>query len=197
MPGTDLPAIDPKRTALLVMDVQNGIVGSIAEPDALLSRLEGAIAGVRAAGGTIGYVRVAFTEDDWAAVPETNTNFHQLAQARGMHHEHESAQIHQRIAPAEGDITVNKTRIGGMSTTDLHEQLTARGIDTLILAGISTSGVVLSTVRDAVDHDYRVVVLSDASADPDPEVHAFLLERIFPRQATITTTAALAHAFAR
>lgn len=191
MPGTDLPAIDPKRTALLVMDVQNGIVGSIAEPDALLSRLEGAIAGVRAAGGTIGYVRVAFTEDDWAAVPETNTNFHQLAQARGMHHEHESAQIHQRIAPAEGDITVNKTRIGGMSTTDLHEQLTARGIDTLILAGISTSGVVLSTLGEAVDRDYRVFVLSDGVADHRDDVHDILLGSVFPSRATVIDTAAL------
>ena len=105
--------------------------------------------------------------------------------------------VHHAIAPTDGDVVVRKSRVGAFSTTDLAEQLSARGIDTLILAGISTSGVVLSTVRDAADRDYRVVVLSDASADPDPEVHAFLLERIFPRQATITTTAALAQAFAR
>lgn len=191
MPSTDLPAIDPKRTALLVMDVQNGIVGSIAEPAALLSRIEGAIADVRAAGGTIGYVRVAFTEDDWAAVPETNTNFHQLARAKGMHHEHESAQIHDQIAPADGDIVVRKTRIGGMSTTDLHQQLTTRGIDTLILAGISTSGVVLSTLGEAVDRDYRVFVLSDGVADHRDDVHDILLNAVFPARAHVIDTAML------
>jgi nicotinamidase-related amidase len=191
MSSTDLPAIDPGRTALLVMDVQNGIVGSIADPDALLGRVAGAIADVRAAGGTIGYVRVAFTEDDWAAVPETNTNVHQLAQAKGMHHEDASAQIHDRIAPADGDITVNKTRIGGMSTTDLHQQLTARGIDTLILAGISTSGVVLSTLGEAVDRDYRVYVLSDGVADHRDDVHDILLNTIFPSRAHVIDSATL------
>ena len=70
-------------------------------------------------------------------------------------------------------------------------QLRERDIDTLILAGISTSGVVLSTVRDAHDRDYRVVVLADATADPDAEVHAFLTERIFPRQADVITVAEL------
>lgn len=191
MTSTDLPAIDPKRTALLVMDVQNGIVGSIAGADALLGRIEGAIAAVRAAGGTVGYVRVAFTEDDWAAVPETNTNFHRLAQAKGMHHEHESAQIHDRIAPADGDITVNKTRIGAMSTTDLHQQLTARGIDTLILAGISTSGVVLSTLGEAVDRDYRIFVLSDGVADHRDDVHDILLNTVFPSRAHVIGSATL------
>ena len=74
---------------------------------------------------------------------------------------------------------------------DLDAQLRDRDIDTVILAGISTSGVVLSTVRDASDRDYRVLVVADATADPDPDVHAFLIERIFPRQADVITTAQL------
>jgi nicotinamidase-related amidase len=82
---------------------------------------------------------------------------------------------------------VRKVRVGAFSTTDLDAQLRERGVDTLILAGISTSGVVLSTVRDASDRDYRVLVLADATADPEPDVHAFLTERIFPRQADVIT----------
>jgi nicotinamidase-related amidase len=66
-----------------------------------------------------------------------------------------------------------------------------RGITTLILAGISTSGVVLSTVRDAADRDYRVLVLTDASADPEPGVHGFLTNKILPRQAQVITIAEL------
>ena len=57
-----------------------------------------------------------------------------------------------------------------------------------MLAGISTSGVVLSTLRQAADLDYRITVLADACADPDPEVHRVLTEKVFPRQALVTTT---------
>ena len=88
---------------------------------------------------------------------------------------------------------MRKTRVGAFSTTDLDQQLRDRGIDTLILAGISTSGVVLSTVRDAADRDYRVYVLEDASADPDPEVHDLLIRKIFPRQAYVISIAELSN----
>ncbi|MEV0739635.1 isochorismatase family protein [Streptomyces sp. NPDC050549] len=72
----------------------------------------------------------------------------------------------QAAHPEDGDVVVRKIRHGSGSTTDLHQQLSDRGIDTLVLAGISTSGVVLSTVMDATDRDYRVLVLSDGVADP-------------------------------
>jgi nicotinamidase-related amidase len=186
----DLPTIDPKRTALLVMDVQNATVGSISEPDALLERVKSAIADVRAAGGTIGYVRTAFTEDDWAAVP-INTAFSPHAEARMMHHEDAASQIHQRIAPEDGDIVVRKTRIGGMSTTDLDEQLSGRGIDTLVLTGISTSGVVMSTLLEAIERDYRVIVLSDAVTDHRADVHDILLNTVFPPRAHVIDSATL------
>jgi nicotinamidase-related amidase len=87
--------------------------------------------------------------------------------------------------------------VGSFTTTDLDDQLRARGVDTLLLAGISTSGVVLSTVRDAADRDYRLVVLSDVCADPDPEVHAFLTTRIFPRQTEVLTVTDFWHGAAR
>ena len=102
-----------------------------------------------------------------------------------LHADAAATQVHDDIAPQDGDIVVRKTRVGPFGTTDLHEQLQSRGIDTLILAGISTSGVVLSTVRDGHDRDYRLVVVSDLCADPEPDVHAFLIERIFPRQAEV------------
>jgi nicotinamidase-related amidase len=186
-----LPAIDPKRTALLAMDFQNGIVGMAPEPDALIERVRGAIADVRAGGGTIGYVRVAFTEDDWAAIPQTNKSFSRVAEARGMHHEDAATQIDERIAPEDGDVVVRKTRVGGMSTTDLHQQLAGRGIDTLVLTGISTSGVVLSTLLDAVDRDYRVIVLADGVADQRADVHEVLLNSLFPARAHVIDSTTL------
>ena len=74
----------------------------------------------------------------------------------------------------------------------LDEQLRRLGIDTLVLTGISTCGVVLSTVRDAFDHDYALTVLSDACADYDAEVHGFLTSRIFPAQAQVISSDELA-----
>jgi nicotinamidase-related amidase len=65
--------------------------------------------------------------------------------------------------------------------------LRAREIDTLILFGIATSGVVLSTLLHASDADYRLIVIQDCCADLDPEVHACLMEKIFPRRATVLT----------
>ncbi|MGW6361668.1 cysteine hydrolase family protein [Streptomyces sp. NPDC055092] len=187
-----LPTIDPQRTALLAMDFQNGIVAAVSEPDALVERVGGAIAGVRAAGGTIGYVRVAFTEDDWATVPETNKTFSGVAAAKMMHHEDAATQIDERIAPEDGDLVVRKNRFGWGLNTDLHQQLRDRDIDTLVLSGISTSGVVLSTVIDAADRDYRVYVLTDGVGDPNPDVHRVLLDEVFPSRAHLIDTAQLA-----
>ncbi|MFE5096104.1 cysteine hydrolase family protein [Streptomyces sp. NPDC056638] len=188
------PALDPVHTALLVMDYQPAILALLSQHgdcDALLGRVEGAIADVRANGGTIAYVRVGFTEADWDAIPATNKSFGPLAQHRVMHHEDPAAAIHERLAPQNGDIIVRKIRYGGISTTDLDQQLRERGITTLVVSGISTSGVVLSTVIDAADRDYQLYVLSDGVADPDPEVHDVLLHQVFPSRAHIIDTAEL------
>jgi nicotinamidase-related amidase len=186
------PAIDLRRTALLVMDYQNAIIGRLDDADALLARMADAITLVRSSGGQIGYVRVAFDDADFEAVPPSGRFADLVARTgRAFHSDSPATAVHDSVAPEPGDITVRKTRVGAFSTTDLDEQLRKRDIDTLILAGISTSGVVLSTVRDAADRDYRVFVLADASADPDPEVHEFLTGRVFPAQAHVLTIADL------
>ncbi|MFD7474056.1 cysteine hydrolase family protein [Streptomyces sp. NPDC059837] len=185
------PALDPQRTALLAMDFQNGIIDHVPDAGVLVERVGGAIADVRAAGGTIGYVRVAFTDDDWSAVPESNKSFSAVAAAKMLHHEEAATQIDARIAPEDGDIVVRKIRYGAGSTTDLHQQLRDRDIDTLILSGISTSGVVLSTLIDVADRDYRVYVLTDGVADPDPEVNRILVNDVFPSRAHLIDTTQL------
>ena len=184
------PILDPKRTALLVMDFQQDVLRRIPGLEPLVARVQGAIADMRDHGGTIGYVRVAFTEEDWAAIPD-GAMFAYVGQNRLMHHEDPSTAIHDALAPEPGDIVVRKTRVGAMFTTDLDRQLRDRGIDTLVLAGISTSGVVLSTVVEATDRDYRLYVLSDGTEDPDEQARDVLLGRIFPRRAQIIDTATL------
>jgi len=65
--------------------------------------------------------------------------------------------------------------------------LRSRGVGTLVLSGIGKGGVVLSTLRHAAEADYRLVVLSDACADSDDEVHRVLMQKVFPRQAEVIT----------
>ena len=83
------------------------------------------------------------------------------------------------------DLVVYKQRVGAFSENQLHLILRSRGIENLVLFGISTSGIALSTVRRAADLDYRCVVLQDACFDPDPEVHRVLIEKVFPAQANV------------
>ena len=187
----ELPPIDPAATALLVMDYQPGIVSRMPDPDELIARVAQVIAAARAHGAHVGYVRVAFTDDDMARIPATSAMAAAASRGSALHADAPETQVHDRLAPQDGDIVVRKVRVGAFSTTDLDGQLRERGVDTIVLAGLSTSGVVLSTVRDGADRDYRVFVLSDASADPEPEVHEFLTTRVFPRQAHVITAAQL------
>jgi nicotinamidase-related amidase len=188
---TDTQTIDPARTALLVMDYQNGIVTMAAgagSEEALARTIEAATL-VRKAG-----VRVAFTDAEMDSIPASSQFAAMVTPERRefLYADSPATAIDERITPEEGDIVVRKTRVGAFSTTDLHEQLQAANVDTLVIAGLSTSGVVLSTVRDGADRDYRLIVLADACADPGPGVHEFLTEKVFPRQARVIRTGELA-----
>jgi nicotinamidase-related amidase len=166
------------------MDIQPSIVAQLPDPEAFLGGLLRAREAAREAGLTVAYVRVALTADDIAEVPPSNVNFHAAA-ATGRLLEGPGTQVDPRIAPAADEIVVRKSRVSAFSTTDLRDQLRARGVDTLVLCGISTSGVVLSTVRDAADHDFAIIVLEDGCFDRDPEVHRVLTEKVFARQAEV------------
>lgn len=192
-----MTTLDPSRTALVLMDYQRGIVGRLADgdADALVERAAAALDLARRAGVTVGYVRVALADDEAAAVPERNRTFSALAGRGGMRPDDPDTAVVDRLAPRPEDVTVRKVRVGAFSTTDLDDQLRRRGIDTLVLAGISTSGVVLSTVRDAADRDYGLVVVADLCADTDAEVHRVLIEKVFPRQADVVSSAELGNLF--
>lgn len=117
------------------------------------------------------------------------SNIAQVPKARYLD-EDDATQIHPAVAPQEGDVVVTKRRVSAFAGSDLDLVLRAAEIDTLVLAGIATSGVVLSTTREAADRDFRLVVLSDGCFDADSEVHRVLVEKIFPRQAEVMTVAA-------
>jgi nicotinamidase-related amidase len=170
--------------ALLVMDVQAGIVARYGDDDALLSKLERAVAGARAAGVPVIFVRVAF-RDGAPEIAAANRTFSAIAGQGGFGESDPATQIHPRVAPRPGEVVVVKKRVSAFAGSDLAEVLRGGSIDTLVLTGIATSGVVLSTVRQAADLDYRLVVLRDGCGDADPEVHRVLTEKVFPRQAEV------------
>jgi nicotinamidase-related amidase len=190
-------SVDPNRTAMLVMDFQPTILSNLPNADELVERAADAISQARKAGVKIVYVRVAFTPQDYAAIPTHSKTFARLGGGGYLVDGTPEAAVHPDLAPKDGDVVVTKTRVGAFSTTNLANFLNPRNIDNLILAGISTSGVVLSTLRDASDRDYRMLVLSDCCADPHAEVHRVLMDEVFPRQADLIDTTTLASILGR
>lgn len=141
----------------------------------------------RAAGEPVIYVRVAF-RDGTPEISPSNRTFSALARS-GLSETDPSTQIHPAVAPQPGDIVVTKRRVSAFSGSDLEVILRSLGIGSLTLAGVATSGVVLSTLRQAADMDYQLTVLRDGCADRDPEVHQVLLDKVFPRQAAVLSAA--------
>ena len=186
----DQLAIKKARTAVLCMDFQNDIVNaySSAKETGLLQKVSAVLDAARGAGMPVIYVVVRFREG-YPDVSPRNKGFSAIKKAGSLREGTPGAEVHPDVAPRPGDIVVTKRRVGAFSTTDLNAVLSSRGAETLVLMGIATSGVVLSTVRHAADADYEIIVLSDCCADRDPEVHRVLTEKVFPRQATVTTSA--------
>src|SRR6202023_3192861 len=99
-----------------------------------------------------------------------------------------AADIHPRVVPAADEIIVAKRRVSAFMDTDLNMILRSNGIDTLVMCGVVTSGVVLSTLCHAADSDYGLFVLRDCCSDIDQSAHALLVEKVFPRHATVLTS---------
>ena len=176
------------RPVLLLMDFQHSLVESIGAPS-VVDAADRAANAARAAGLPVMFVRVAF-RPGYPEVAESNAAFGALRSQAGdaLAQDHPATQVHASLAPQEGEPVIVKRRVSAFAGSDLDVLLRGAGADTLVLAGIATSGVVLSTLRQAADLDYRLVVLEDACADRDDEVHRVLTQKVFPRQAIVTTT---------
>lgn len=176
---------DMDKSALLIMDMQNGILRRLGDrSSALLDTVSSVQSAARAARIPVLYVRVAF-RDGAPEVSPNNQSFSTLADSGEFAENGRATQIHERLSPSDGEVLVTKRRVSAFAGSDLDVVLRSMGVDTLVLCGVTTSGVVLSTVRQAADLDFKIVVLADACADADDEVHRVLTEKVFPRQATV------------
>jgi nicotinamidase-related amidase len=185
------PAINPARTAVLSMDMQAAIVSIYTgDQDALTARAADVLRHCREREITTIHVQVGFRP----GLPEVSSRNALFAAVKNSPERQklfqgESGKIHPAVAPVGDDIVITKHRISAFTGTDLDMILRAREIDTLVLFGIATSGVVLSTLLDAVDADYRTIVITDCCADRDAEVHRVLVEKFFPHRGTAVTAA--------
>jgi nicotinamidase-related amidase len=185
--------LNPSATALLLMDFQYAMVGALGEAAAgpVVANAVAAREWARANKIHVAHIRLGFEPAEAVQIPDTNKNFAPVRTAGMLRTGSPEAEIVDLVKPADDEQVFRKTRIGAFSTTSLGTWLEERGIDTLILAGIMTSGVVLSTVREASDRDLRAIVLRDATADMDPVAHQALVERVFPATADVVSTAEL------
>ncbi len=180
--------INRQTTALLIADFCADAMGNLPHAVergvvALTAQLQAA---ARAAGLMVCYCATVF-RPGYPEISERNKTF-SARRASGQPAVFDPvALIHPDVRPTEGEVVVGKHRVNALFGTGLDVALTGSNIDTIILLGYATSGVVLSTTRFAADRDYRLYIVEDCCADSEPDVHDFLIGRILNRQADIVT----------
>lgn len=187
-----MPAdFDLSRTAVLCMDCQGGLVHIYAKPkEEFLDRASRVLKAARIAALPVIYIQVGFRP----GLPEANdrNKFLRALKASPEHQklfEGQAGAIHPALAPEPSDIVITKHRVSAFTGTDLEIILRSNQVETLILFGIATSGVVLSTMLEAGDADYNVVVISDCCADLDVDLHDALINRLFTKRAEVLSAA--------
>jgi nicotinamidase-related amidase len=186
--------------ALLLMDIQNTLVERFAADgeDVFLDRMVATQERAEHAGLLIVLVRAAF-RPGYPEISPRNKAQSQFKKAGvasdGSRHDsylvidEPATQIHSRLVRGNGEVIVTKKRVSAFGGSDLEVILRANDVTDLVLGGIATGGVVLSTVREAADRDYRITVLEDLCLDSDEEVHRVLTGKVFPRQAEVMPAA--------
>jgi nicotinamidase-related amidase len=200
-----LETIDSKSTAIIVLDVQPVIMSMIqGSEERLKSIVEAIEAGQKKDCLTV-YVRVAFTHEEWSHINSNVKNFHEMKIQMGnqnsapefIHVDGQASALHpqvQELVNKGSHLLIRKNRFGPFIKTNLLQELQERRIQNLIVVGFKTSGAVLSTVRFAADHDFKVIVVRDAVLDPDIELDEVLLDKILPEQAHVVTLAEMERA---
>ena len=172
------------RTALLSMDLQVNNLARV--PAEYLPAAVRALETARVAQIPVIHVVLQFRPGHVDAHPR-NKVFGSLP-SHLYTSEDPGAAIHPDVAPRGDEIVVYKNRVSAFAGNNLQQILTVQDIGHLVLVGIATGGIVLSTALQAADLDYRVTVLSDACADRDPDLHNSLVTKVFNRRGDVITT---------
>ncbi len=175
-------------TALLVLDIQPIVLNGypLDRQSQILDRAGMALGFARAQEIAVLFVRLGFRAGTGEVSPR-NRLFSRVAALEGFDEGNQLAQVHQSLRRRTEEAVLVKRRASAFTGTDLALLLRAREVTGLVLAGVATSGSVLSTLRDAADQDYELTVLADACTDHDDDVHELLCTKVFPLQATVMT----------
>ncbi len=178
--------LDPRSTALVLIDLQNGVLGRKLEPlsaDELLERSKALAGRFRAEGAPVVLVNAAPATDETRAVDEPSALPKTLPAG------------FVDLAPGlvePGDLRITKTSWGAFSIHELDRELRKRGVRTIVLGGVATQFGVESTARQAWELGYELVIVRDATTSIAIEAHDNSMRRIFPRIARVTDSDALA-----
>ena len=180
-------SLEPTRAALVVIDLQRGVAAAPTAPRPASEVVEHAAAvarALRAAGGTVVLVRVTPS-------PDGKDSLRPLVDAppwpRGSLPP-DWAEIVPELGPEPGDLLITKRQWGAFFGTELDLQLRRRGVETIILAGISTNVGVESTARDAYERGYEQVFVEDAMAARSADEHEHTARTLFPRIGRVRAT---------
>lgn len=179
-------AIEPASTALILIDLQYGIVGRALAPyggPQVVGQAVRLAEAVRAKGGTVVYVRVLIGEILRLAADTPTTR---PADAPPL--PANACELVPEAGVQEGDILVTKKQWGAFYGTDLEQQLRRRGIRTLMMAGIATNFGVESTARQAFDQGFELVFAEDAMTSMSAELHQFSVQNILPKMGRVRST---------
>lgn len=178
------PSPTASGTALLVMDIMPIVTPAFGGGDDLITHINVAIDAARSASMPVLFGRVVF-RPGYPEVSSMNQLFTSLAGSMDFTEENPASQLHPELHRSLNDLVFVKRRVSSFAGSDLDTLLRGLAVDTLVLSGVATSGVVLSTVRAAADLDYRLTVLEDCCGDRDADVHQVLMTKVFPAQATV------------
>jgi len=179
--------IDAKKSAIVVIDLQHGIVGADTAPysgAAVVEKAAGLCRAMRAAGGTVVLVRVTPSADGRDALRPL-TDVPALTPAKRPA---DWAELVPGLDRQASDIVITKRQWGAFYGTELDLQLRRRGVDTIILCGITTNIGVETTARDAYDRGYHQIFVEDATSARAADEHAFVMRTVFPRIGRVRTT---------
>lgn len=163
------------RTALIVGDLQRGILDNYAFTRSVVPAVSALIPRARNAGALIVFVRTAFRANGADVPGEPYASFFR---AGDFFHDG-SPGTEVALDVTADDVVVLKRRTSAFAGTDLDLVLRARGVTSLALTGVATSAMVAATLYDASDRGYALTVLRDGCADHDPAVHDLLVEKVF------------------
>ena len=182
--------LDKSTTALLIADFYGDMMTTLphAVDRGVVGKTQAVQKAARDAGLLVCYSATVF-RPGYVEISDQNKTFSQRKASGQPAVGDPMAVIHEAVRPIEGEVVVGKHRVNALYGTDLDMTLKANNIETIVLLGYATSGVVLSTTRYAADSDYRLYIIEDCCSDSDPEVHDFLTQRIFPRQADVVQSA--------